>query len=279
MKKGTLYLCATPIGNLDDITYRLVKVLKEVDLIACEDTRRSVKLINYLEIEKPLTSYHEHNKMHKGPKLIEELESGKNIALVSDAGMPAISDPGEELVQMCIDRGIKIECIGGPVALIHALVKSGLSTRRFFFEGFLDRNKKERVKRLEEIKYIDGTIIVYEAPHRLKNSLEDMKTVLGDRDVVVARELTKKFEEFVRGDFDQVIKHFKENDIKGEFVVLISGSTEKKPSEYNPLDDLSIEEELKKLIDEGMSKKDASKEVAIRRELPKKDVYKISIDM
>lgn len=278
-EKGVLYICGTPIGNLDDITMRLVNVLKNVDLIAAEDTRRSIKILNYLEIEKPLVSYHEHNKVTAGPKLIEKILNGKSIALVSDAGMPAISDPGEDLVKLALEAGIVVESIDGPVAAIHALVLSGLSTRRFSFEGFTDRVPKERRKRFEAIQYEDRTLIFYEAPHRLDAFLKDAYTVFGDRQAVVARELTKRYEEFIRKPLSDLMAYYNENEAKGEFVVLIEGFHGEKPKEANGLDELTIENELKKWMAEGMSKKEAIVKTAQRRGLPKKEVYAIAIDL
>lgn len=280
MEKGTLYICATPIGNLDDISLRLIKTLKMVDLVAAEDTRHSIKILNHLEIEKPLISYHEHNKFKVGPQLIEKLLGGQHIALVSDAGMPGISDPGEDLVKLAIEAGIKLEAIDGPVAAIHALVLSGLSTRRFAFEGFVDRNAKERKQFLEGLLYEQRTIVIYEAPHRLKAFLKDAAEILGnERLASVCKELTKRYEHFERGSLGQLLRHFEENDPKGEFVIVIEGFQGEVPKAENPLDLMTIEEELLKCMSEGLSKKEAIALVAKRRELPKKEVYQVAINL
>lgn len=280
MAKGILYICATPIGNLDDISFRLVKTLKAVDLVAAEDTRHSIKILNHLEIEKPLVSYHEHNKFKVGPQLIEKLLEGKHIALVSDAGMPGISDPGEDLVKLAIEAGIQMEAIDGPVAAIHALVLSGLSTRRFAFEGFVDRSPKERKQFLEGLVHEQRTLIIYEAPHRLKAFLKDAKDILGeDRNASVCKELTKRYEHFERGTLGGLYRHFEANEPKGEFVIVIEGFQGELPKAESPLDAMSIEEELQKVIAEGLSKKEAIAAVSKRRGLPKKEVYQIAIDL
>jgi len=278
--KGKLYICATPIGNLEDITLRALRILKEVDIIAAEDTRHTIKLLNHYKINKPLTSYHEHNKVTKGPELIEKLLQGQNVALVSDAGMPGISDPGEDLVKLCIENTIKIEVLPGASAIVTALVSSGLSTRRFSFEGFLERDKKSRRERLELIKEEDRTIIFYESPHRLLDTLKDILKILGNRRIVIARELTKKYEEIQRGEIEDIIHYFKENSPRGEFVLLIEGNltltTKNKASEW---DDLSIEEHILHYINKGISKKDAIKKVSKDRGIPKRQVYDHSIDI
>lgn len=279
-KPGTLYICGTPIGNLDDVTYRLVKTLQSVDLVAAEDTRHSLKLLNHLEIEKTLISYHEHNRVKVGPQLIEKLLAGKSIALVSDAGMPGISDPGEDLVQLAIEAGIEMVCVDGPVAAIHALVLSGLPTRRFVFEGFVDRNSKVRKKYFESLQYDSRTLIFYEAPHRLKEFLKDAQLIFGnDRKVAVCKELTKRYENFQRGSLESVSAYFEENDPKGEFVVILGGFEGEAPTIENPMDNLSIEEELQMHLAQGVSKKEAIVLVAKRRDLPKKEVYQIAISL
>jgi 16S rRNA (cytidine1402-2'-O)-methyltransferase len=279
--KGKLYICPTPIGNLEDITIRTLNTLKEVDLIAAEDTRHTIRLLNHYEIKKPLTSYHEHNKDKKGPELVEKLKAGENIALVSDAGMPGISDPGEDMVRICIEEGIDFEVLPGASAIITALVASGLSTERFSFEGFLDRNKKKRRERLEKIKRDDRTLIFYESPHRLTDSLKDMKEILGDRLVTVARELTKRYEELIRGKISDVIEHFKENNPRGEFVLLIEGrsSLEESDEEKNSWEDISIQDHILVYINKGFTKKEAVKKVAKDRNMHKREVYKYSIDI
>lgn len=281
MITGTLYLCATPIGNLEDITLRCVRVLREADIIAAEDTRQAIKLLNHFQIRKPLISYHEHNKHEKGKEIVELLRSGKNIALVSDAGMPAISDPGEELVRLCIDSGIEIIPLPGPSASLTALIVSGLSTRRFCFEGFLPSNKKERKERLKKLSAETRTIIVYEAPHRLLDTLGEIMEYLGDRRISVSREITKKFEETVRGEISSVIGIFKERAVKGEFVLIIEGISEKElvDIELKKWDNVSVEEHIAMYLQQGADKKEAIKKVAEDRKLPKKEVYKIGCNL
>ncbi len=281
MITGTLYLCATPIGNLEDITLRCVRVLREADIIAAEDTRQAIKLLNHFQIRKPLISYHEHNKHEKGKEIVELLRSGKNIALVSDAGMPAISDPGEELVRLCIDSGIEIIPLPGPSASLTALIVSGLSTRRFCFEGFLPSNKKERKERLKKLSAETRTIIVYEAPHRLLDTLGEIMEYLGDRRISVSREITKKFEETVRGEISSVIGIFKERAVKGEFVLIIEGISEKElvDIELKKWDNVSVEEHIAMYLQQGADKKEAIKKVAEDRKLPKKEIYKIGCNL
>ena len=221
---GKLFICPTPIGNLEDITYRTLKVLESVDLIAAEDTRHTLKLLNHFEITKPLTSYHDHNRNTKGRQLVEELKSGKNIALVSDAGMPAISDPGEDIVKEAIENDIKVEVLPGASAFVVALVGSGIETRRFSFEGFLDRDKKKKKKRLEEIKNIETTLIIYESPHRLKETLKFMEEILGNRRISLCRELTKKHEQYLRLSIEEARKYYEENDPRGEYILIVEGN-------------------------------------------------------
>jgi len=277
---GKLYVCPTPIGNLEDITLRVLKVLEEVDLIAAEDTRHTIKLLNHFNIKKPLTSYHEHNKREKGKVLMQKLLNGENVALVSDAGMPGISDPGEDLIKLAIEHSIEVIALPGPTASILALVLSGLPTGKFVFEGFLPSNKKERKEALESMKGEKRTIILYESPYRIKALLEDMLEILGNRDIAICRELTKKYEEVFRGKIEEAIDKFIENEPKGEFVVVVKGSDEAvdntEPSKW---DSLSIKEHLQIYINEGMSKKDAVKKVAEDRGLPKNEVYKESIEI
>lgn len=275
-KIGKLYVCATPIGNLEDITIRVLNILKEVDLIAAEDTRHTIKLLNHYEIRKPLTSYHEHNKLKKGPQLIEELMDGKEIALVSDAGMPGISDPGEDIIKLCIESGIKVEVLPGASAVVTALVASGLNTNRFSFEGFLDRNRKKRRERLELLRKDDRTIIFYESPHRLLHTLKDIEELLDDRYMVVARELTKKFEEIIRGKVSYIIEYFKENTPKGEFVILMEGGNIEDIHEES-FENISIKDHILLYMDKGLVKKEAIKKVSKERNIPKKEVYKHSI--
>ena len=272
---GILYICATPIGNLEDITLRVLKTLEKVDLIAAEDTRHTIKLLNHFEIKNKLFSYHEHNKSSSGPQLIEMLRAGKDIALVSDAGMPGISDPGEDLVKLALEANIKVEALPGASAVITALAASGLPTRKFFFEGFLDRQKKHRKKRLEAIKSIEETLIFYESPHRLLETLKEMRSIFGNRKVVIAREITKKFEEYYRGSLEEAWQYFKEKGIKGEFVLLLEGNSEIVSQVFTT----SIEEDLKSYILNGLSKKEAISQVAKERDIPKKEVYQVSIDL
>lgn len=278
---GVLYLCATPIGNLEDITLRCIRTLGEVDIIAAEDTRQTVKLLNHYEIRKPLISYHEHNKVEKGLELVELLKSGKNIALVSDAGMPAISDPGEDLVRLCIDNDIEVIPLPGPSASLTALVVSGFSTVRFCFEGFLPSNKKERRERLQRLSTETRTIIIYEAPHRLLDTLSEIREQLGERRISVSREITKKFEETVRAGISEVIGIFTERTIKGEFVLIIEGMNEKEliDIELKKWDNITIEEHLVMYLKQGLDKKEAIKKVAQDRKLPKKEIYKIGCNI
>lgn len=268
---GVLYLVATPIGNLEDITYRALKVLNEVDFIAAEDTRHTLKLLNHFEIQKPMISYYEHNIRERGEKIIARIKEGKSAALVSDAGTPAISDPGEDLVKLCIENGIRVIPIPGAVAGINALICSGISTKRFSFEGFLSVNKKSRIDHLESVKDSRHTLIFYEAPHKLLNTLSDMLKYFGNRKITVARELTKKFEEFLYTDFENAIAHFNQTPPKGEFVLIIEGATEEQKS--SPFDKMTILEHINYYIEFGMDKKEAIKKVALDRNMPKRDVY------
>ncbi len=267
---GKLYLCATPIGNLSDITLRCLEVLEEVDLIAAEDTRRTQTLLNHFEISKPLTSYFEHNRKEKGIYLAEEMKKGKNIALVSDAGTPAISDPGEDLVKICIDAGIEVVPVPGAVAAINGLIGSGMPTGRFCFEGFLSVNKQSRKKHLEELKDERRTMIFYEAPHKLMATLKDFAIFFGEeRKITLCRELTKIHEEFVRLTIGEAIEKYEENPPRGEFVLVLSGA----PEIEADFSDISIEEHMEKYINEGLSEKDAMKAVAKDRGIKKSDVY------
>ena len=275
---GKLYICPTPIGNLEDITYRTLRVLNEVDLIAAEDTRHSVKLLNHFEISKPLTSYFEHNKDTKGIYLINKLLEGENIALISDAGMPGISDPGEDLIKLAIENNIEVDVLPGASAFVIALVGSGLNTHKFAFEGFLDRDKKLRRSRLEEIKEEDRTIIFYESPHRLKDTLKDMLKILGNREISVNRELTKKYQEVIREDIETVINIFNEKEVKGEFVLIVDGFKGEKTL-ANDHSNLNEREYVEVLLSEGMSKKDAIKVVCKERKLKKDFVYKQVLDL
>lgn len=265
---GTLYIVATPIGNLEDITLRAIKVLKEVDLIAAEDTRHTLKLLNHLEISKPLISYHRHNEDIKTDILIKELEQGKKIALVSDAGTPGICDPGEEVIKKCIEEEIPIVPIPGACAMINALICSGLDTKEFAFIGFLPLNKKNRKEKLEEIKNATKTMILYEAPHKLETTLKDLKEIIGNRKIVLARELTKIHEEYIRESIDVLIEKAKE--LKGEFVLIIEGAEKK---EENDFFKLSLQEHYTYYEDKGLSKKEIIKQIAKDRNVNKNEIY------
>lgn len=278
-EKGKLYICPTPIGNLGDITLRTLEVLKSVDLIAAEDTRHSIKLLNHFEINVPLTSYHEHNKRQKGNVLIEKLLGGENIALVSDAGMPAISDPGEDLVALCIENGIDVVPLPGPSALTAALVASGISTGRFAFEGFLSVTKRSRAERLAEVKDDTRTLIFYEAPHKLLATLRDMLAVFGDRRICLARELTKKYEEFFRTTISGAIERYENTSPIGEFVLIIEGkSREELEAEFSAAAP-PPEELLKKYAAEGMRGRELVKRVADELNMSKREVYDINLKM
>lgn len=274
MEKGKLYICPTPIGNLEDITLRTLRTLKEVDLIAAEDTRHTIKLLNHYEIKKPLTSYHEHNIKEKGRELIESLKTGMSIALVSDAGMPGISDPGEDLIRLAIYEDIQIIVLPGPSASITALVASGLSTDKFAFEGFLSSKKKDRVQELKELKEEKRTLIIYESPHRLLASLGNMLDILGNRNIAIIRELTKLYEEIFRGTIEDGINKFTSQKIKGEFVLIIEGNQEEN-IELN----INIEKELIKYVNQGLSKKESVNMVVKEFNLPKNEVYQKSLDL
>lgn len=275
---GKLYICPTPIGNLEDITYRTLRILNEVDLIAAEDTRHSLHLLNHFDISKPLTSYHEHNKDSKGGYLITKLLEGENIALISDAGMPGISDPGQDIIGEAIENNIEIEVLPGATAFVTALVGSGMDTHKFVFEGFLDRDKKLRRKRLEEIKNEKRTIIFYESPHRLKDTLKDMLKYLGNRKISVNRELTKKYQEIIREDLETVIEIFNNRDVKGEFVLIVEGFSGE-VEEIGKYDELNEREYVIQLMEEGINKKDAIKIVCKDRKLKKDIVYKQVLDL
>lgn len=273
---GILYLCPTPIGNLKDISERVLETLREADLIAAEDTRNSMKLMNAFDIHVPMTSYHEYNKTEKAYTLIDKLKEGTNIALISDAGTPGISDPGEVLVKMCHEEGIKVTSLPGPCACITALTLSGLSTRRFAFEGFLPSDKKERKEVLEDLKREYRTFIIYEAPHHLKNTLAELKDALGDtRKIAVCRELTKKFEEVLHFDLSSAVEYYEKNDPKGEYVLVIEGlnrSEEKEKIQKN-WQEMSVEDHMKIYLDAGMDKKEAMKAVAKDRGVSKSEIY------
>ena len=265
---GTLYIVATPIGNLEDITLRAIRVLKEVDLIVAEDTRHTLKLLNHLEISKPLISYHRHNEDVKTEILIKELKQGKNLALVSDAGTPGICDPGEEVIKKCIEEDIQIVPIPGACAMINALICSGLDTKEFAFIGFLPLNKKNRKQKLEEIQNETKTTILYEAPHKLETTLKDLKEIIGDRKIVLAREITKIHEEYIRENIDELIE--KAKDIKGEIVLILEGA---KNNEEESWTNLSIEEHYKYYEKKGLNKKEIIKQIAKDRNVNKNEIY------
>ena len=272
---GKLYLCATPIGNLEDMTYRVVRTLGEVDLIAAEDTRNSIKLLNHFGIKTPMTSYHEFNKIEKGKKLVEKLQEGKSIALITDAGTPGISDPGEELVKMCYEAGIEVTSLPGAAACITALTLSGLSTRRFAFEAFLPTDKKEKQAVLKELEDETRTIILYEAPHRLLRTLQELLDSLGNRRITVCRELTKKHETAFQTTLKEAISYYEINEPKGECVLVLEGRSreELKAEEIAKWEEMSIEEHMDYYLNQGMAKKDAMKMVAKDRGIGKRDVY------
>ena len=272
---GILYLCATPIGNLEDMTFRAVRILKEVDLIAAEDTRNSIKLLNHFEIRTPMTSYHEYNKIEKGYKLVERLVNGENIALITDAGTPGISDPGEELVKMCQEAGITVTAVPGAAACITALTISGLATRRFAFEAFLPTDKKERQAVLEELKEETRTIILYEAPHRLLKTLTVLKEHLGNRKISICRELTKKHETVFVATLEEAIGYYEENAPKGECVLVLEGKSreEIRAQEQAQWEEMDIEAHMEYYLEQGFDKKEAMKKVAKDRGIGKRDVY------
>ena len=274
---GILYLCPTPIGNLKDISERVLETLREADLIAAEDTRNSMKLMNAFDIHVPMTSYHEYNRTQKAYVLLDKLKEGMNIALISDAGTPGISDPGEVLVKMCQEEGIKVTSLPGPCACITALTMSGLSTRRFCFEGFLPPDKKERNEVLESLKKEYRTMVLYEAPHHLKNTLSELADTLGGgRKIALCRELTKKFEEVLRMTLSEALDHYEKNEPKGEFVLVIEGidrNEEKEAIKSNWLE-MDIEDHLNIYLEKGLDKKEAMKAVAKDRGISKSDVYK-----
>ena len=273
---GTLYRCATPIGNLEDMTFRVIRTLKEVDLIAAEDTRNSIKLLNHFEIQTPMTSYHEYNKYEKGRKLVEKLQDGMNIALITDAGTPGISDPGEELVKMCYEAGISVTSLPGAAACITALTLSGLSTRRFAFEAFLPTDKKEKELVLQEIERETRTIIMYEAPHRLLKTLKMLSERLGkERRITVCRELTKRHETAFATTLEEACAYYNEQPPKGECVLVIEGRSREQiaQEEKAQWEEMSIEEHMEHYLSQGIDKKEAMKKVAKDRGVSKRDIY------
>lgn len=277
MMSGILYLVATPIGNLEDMTYRAVRILSEVDLIAAEDTRNSIRLLNHFEIKTPMTSYHEFNKYDKAKVLVDKLLEGKNIAVITDAGTPGISDPGEELVKQSLEAGITVTSVPGACAAVSALITSGLPTRRFAFEAFLPHDKKEKARILEELKAETRTIIVYEAPHRLKKTLALLFDVLGDRKITLTRELTKKHETIEQTTFSEAISYYEENEPRGEYVIVIAGMDvaamqAEQRAEYETM---TVEEHVAMYLEQGMSKKEAIRQAATDRGVPKRDIYNV----
>ncbi len=277
---GKLYLCATPIGNLEDITFRVLRTLKEVDLIAAEDTRNSIKLLNHFEIKTPMTSYHEFNKIEKAYQLVDRMREGKNIALITDAGTPGISDPGEDIVRICYEEGIEVTSLPGPAACITALTMSGLPTRRFAFEAFLPRDKKERAAVLKQLKNETRTMIIYEAPHHLIKTLEELFEILGDRKITVCRELTKRYEEKTLTTISECLNYYKENEPRGEYVLVIDGKTfkEMEEEERKAWETMSLEEHMAMYEAQGTSHKEAMKLVAKDRGISKRDVYQALLE-
>lgn len=272
---GTLYLCATPIGNLEDITYRVLRTLKEVDLIAAEDTRNSMKLLNHFDIQTPMTSYHEFNKIDKAYQLVGKLKEGKNIALITDAGTPGISDPGEDIVRICYEEGIEVTSLPGAAACITALTMSGRPTRRFCFEAFLPKDKKERAAVLEELKKETRTIIIYEAPHHLLKTIRELMDALGDRELTVCRELTKKYEEKIQTTFSSLLSYYEDKEPRGEYVLVICGKSREDivKEQQSSWEQLSIEEHLAHYENQGIDHKEAMKLVAKDRGVSKRDIY------
>lgn len=278
--KGTLYLCATPIGNLEDMTFRAVRILKEVDVIAAEDTRNSVKLLNHFDIHTPMTSYHEFNKIDKGQYLIKRLLEGENIALITDAGMPGISDPGEELVRMCRDAGVPVTAVPGACACVTALVISGRTTRRFCFEAFLPTDKKERRAVLEELKTETRTSIIYEAPHRLVKTLQELLNELGDRNITVCKELTKKHETGFETTLKEAVPYYEQNEPRGEYVLVLEGCSRQQMEQeaQDAWKEMSLGDHMKLYEEQGMNRKDAMKQVAKDRGVGKREIYQALLE-
>jgi 16S rRNA (cytidine1402-2'-O)-methyltransferase len=278
---GKIYLVATPIGNLSDITFRAIETLKEVDFIAAEDTRQTLKLLNHFNIKKPLLSYHEHNKKESGEKIINEVLEGKSAAVVTDAGTPGVSDPGSDLVKLCIQNGIEVYSIPGAAAFLYALIVSGIDTSKFVFEGFLPKKAGERKLRYEKLKDEDRTIIFYESPHRIKKTLDEFVEVFGDRPCAICRELTKIHEEVLRVTLKEAVEIYKEREPKGEFVIVLCGKSKEEmvKEKQESFEELTIEDHIKKYMKEGLTKKEAVKKVSEDRAIPKSEVYKYSIDI
>ena len=278
---GELYLCATPIGNLEDMTFRCIRILKEADVIAAEDTRNSIKLLNHFEIKTPMTSYHEFNKVEKARILVDKMRSGETVALITDAGTPGISDPGEELVRQCIEAGIKVTPVPGAAACINALIMSGMPTRRFCFEAFLPSDKKEKADVLSQLKTEQRTIVIYEAPHRLIRTLTELESTLGGaRKIAVCKELTKRHETVYRDTIAGALSYYTENEPKGEYVLVIEGKSQEELilEKRAAWDDMSIEEHFNMYISQGMDKKEAMKLVAKDRGVSKRDIYSALLD-
>ena len=278
---GELYLCATPIGNLEDMTFRCIRILKEADVIAAEDTRNSIKLLNHFEIKTPMTSYHEFNKVEKARVLVDKMLHGETVALITDAGTPGISDPGEELVRQCIEAGVKVTPVPGAAACINALIMSGMPTRRFCFEAFLPSDKKEKADVLGQLKTEQRTIIIYEAPHRLIRTLTELESTLGGmRKIAVCKELTKRHETVYRDTISGALGYYTANEPKGEYVLVIEGKSSKELLEEKRAawDDMSIEEHFNMYVSQGMDKKDAMKLVAKDRGVSKRDIYNALLD-
>ena len=277
---GTLYLCATPIGNLEDMTFRAVRILKEVDVIAAEDTRNSVKLLNHFDIHTPMTSYHEFNKIDKGQYLVKRLLEGENIALITDAGMPGISDPGEELVRMCRDAGVPVTAVPGACACVTALVISGRPTRRFCFEAFLPTDKKERRAVLEELKTETRTSIIYEAPHRLVKTLQELLNELGDRKITVCKELTKKHETGFETTLKEAVPYYEQNEPRGEYVLVLEGCSRQQMEQeaQDAWKEMSLGDHMKLYEEQGMNRKDAMKQVAKDRGVGKREIYQALLE-
>lgn len=278
---GQLYLCATPIGNLEDMTFRAVRILKEVDLIAAEDTRNSIKLLNYFEIRTRMTSYHEYNKIDKARYLVEKMQQGLNVAVITDAGTPGISDPGEELVRQCYEAGITVTSLPGACAAITALTISGRPTRRFAFEAFLPADKKERKQILASLENETRTILLYEAPHRLLKTLEELLQVLGDRKITICKELTKKHENAFLTSISEALLYYKEKEPRGEYVLVIEGKSfhEIEKESQEEYEKYSIEEHMNLYLSKGMDKKQAMKQVARDRGISKREVYQALLDL
>lgn len=272
---GILYVCGTPIGNLEDITLRSLRTLKEVDLIAAEDTRRTIKLLNYYNIKTPLTSYHEHNKLQKGQVIVEILKRGKNVAIVSDAGMPVISDPGADLIRLCYENNLKVTIVPGATAVITAIAFSGIGDGRYTFEGFLPSNKKQKSVIIEKIRKETKATVIYEAPHHLLNTLQELYNLLGERTIAVIKEMTKKHENMFKGNTSEVLEYFKSNEPKGEFVIVIEGVPYEKIINDEKLswNEITIEKHMEIYLQEGYDTKSAMKQVAKDRRVSKREIY------